>query len=178
MFDSFYEFKGIGNSTSLIKPHLKLKTCKYRFSTPLHTYILEVECYINSFYVIQFYNRKLKNDPRKYQIQTNEFQAKSIVGTCIQVIKLFSFKDPKSSFGFIGSNSYNPDTLHEEPKNNTKRWRVYKHAVENEYGPETFKHAYDKSTSSYILLRKRQDISPENLLNKILHTMNRFHDKS
>jgi len=90
---------------------------------------------------------------------------------------MFSDRDPQSSFGFIGANSFNPDTGIEEPKNNTKRWRIYKHAVLNEYGPETFKHASDKFNSSYILLRRRTDINPEQLLDNIVDTMSNFYDK-
>lgn len=177
MFDSFYELRGLGHTSNLIKAHLKIKTCKYRFDTPLHAYILEVECYINNFYVIQFYKRKLKNHPKKYQIQTNEHKAMQIVGTCIRVIKMFSDIDPKSSFGFIGSNTYDPISGVEEPKVNTKRWKIYKHAVENEYGPDTFKHAYDRFNSSYILLRRRPDILPEKLLDRIIESMQAFYEK-
>lgn len=178
MFDSFYELSGLGNTSSPIKPNLRTKICKYRFCTPEINYILEVECYKFNFYVIQYYNRKYKNHPRKYQILTNEHKARPIIGTCMKVIQMFSEMDPLASFGFIGANSYDPITGKEEKIDSTKRWKIYKYAVENEYGPETFKHAINKLNSSYILLRRRNDMAPAKLLDNILTVVSEFYEKA
>jgi hypothetical protein len=51
-------------------------------------------------------------------------------------------RNPEASFGFIGSNTYNPITKEEEPIDHTKRFKVYKHAMEAKMGPVTFSHAW------------------------------------
>lgn len=68
-------------------------------------------------------------------------------------------KNPLASFGFIGANTYNPDTKTEEPVDNTQRWRIYKHAMENNFGPETFKHGSQSTNSRYVMLNKKNDVN-------------------
>lgn len=157
MFDSYYPYYPLGFTKSeLVQEIHGIK--KYGFKTDANRYIVEIECYPSQFFVIQYYTAKNKNHPKKFQIMTHEHQCRKIIGTCVKIMHELWVQIPMASFGFVGANTYNPITKLEEPVDNTKRWRVYKHAMENYFDPDDFTHGSQTHNSSYVLLNKRVDV--------------------
>ncbi|RZK67660.1 MAG: hypothetical protein EOO95_02270 [Pedobacter sp.] len=157
MFDSFYPFYCVGYKKSELKGEI-IGIRYFSFKTASFRYIVEVEYYPNDFHVIQYYTTKYKNHPKKFQIMTHEFKCRKIIGTCVKIMYGVWMKNPIASFGFVGANTYDPITKKEEPIDNTKRWRVYTHAMENYFGTNTFKHGFQSHNSSYSLLNKKNDV--------------------
>ncbi|MFN0293118.1 hypothetical protein [Pedobacter helvus] len=89
---------------------------------------------------------------------TNEHKCRKIVGTCVKIMYEVWRANPLCSFGFIGANTYDPITRTEEKIDNTQRWRIYKHAMENHFGTETFAHGDQERNSSYVMLNKKKDV--------------------
>jgi hypothetical protein len=61
-------------------------------------------------------------------------------------------KNPSASFGFIGANIIKKETNYEEPKQLTKRFKIYKMAMYALFGTETFTHFVDKEHSAYLMV--------------------------
>lgn len=174
MFDSSYPFYGLGLTKSLL-PNYIIGIRHYGFKTAKHRYLVEVECYENNIYIIQYYSAHYKTHPKKYMIMTNEFKCTRIVGTCINIMLEILKKDNLASFGFIGSNTYNPDTKEEESIDQTQRWRVYKHAMEGRMGTETFSHAWLPEMSRYVMVNNAHD--PKFILREINVMFDSLYDK-
>ena len=158
MFESFYKVHCGGFKKSLHVDQIH-GIWYYSFRTEQNTrYLVEVEHYLHDFYVVQYYTTKYKNHPKKFQILTNEHNCRKIVGTCVRIMYSIWEKNPTASFGFIGANTYDPETGNEEPVNNTQRWKIYKHAMEQNFGPETFAHGAQSFNSRYVMLNKKKDV--------------------
>jgi hypothetical protein len=88
---------------------------------------------------------------------TKEYQCPAIVRTCINIMHYILQKNQAATFGFIGANTYDPITKTEEPVDNTKRYRVYKYAMEGRMGTVTFAHAWLPRLSRYVMVNKSQN---------------------
>lgn len=156
MFDKPYivtrkfakELKGKGSG------YLNSKTT-YTFTTETGSdYLIEVEEYLHSIYVIKFCKKKLKNHPKRFNLLTSEHKMSKIVSTCIHLMLSILKKDDLASFGFLGSNTIIFGGRVEQ-KANTKRYRVYKYAVQNLIGEDFFSHHTDINNSTYLVLNKK-----------------------
>lgn len=174
MFDSFYPFYCVGFRKSELVDINGIRI--YGFRTAKHRYIVEIECYPHDFYVIQYYTTKYKSHPKKFQILTNEYKCRKIVGTCVKIMHGIWLKNPLASFGFVGANSFDPVTKIEEPIDNTKRWRIYTYAMENHFGTNTFTHGSQEHNSSYVLLNKQKDV--DELSKEVDNLFRRVYDKN
>jgi len=174
VFDSFFEFNCVGYTKSANREHL-LGIWHYSFKSPKHRYLVEIEHYIKNIYVIQYFPIIHKNNPRKYMLLTNEHQCRPIVGTCIRILLDILSKNELATFGFIGSNTYNPETGQEESMNETQRWKVYRHAMESRIGVETFSHAWLPMLSRYVMVNKKSDVN--DTLNEINRIFSKMYDK-
>lgn len=64
-----------------------------------------------------------------------------------------------ASFGFLGAHTIDQSKHIIESKNETKRFVVYRQAVQNYFGMETFTHFEDKDTSIYLSIsNKNKDV--------------------
>lgn len=154
MFDSFYQFKGLGNSADVTNRHLQKKYQFYFDTEENNRYIICVEEYPNNIYVIKFFPRKHKNSKYKFNILTKSGRFTKIVRTNVEVLIKFYQKNPNSHFGFIGARKYCPikKKYKEKLGDCSARFRSYKYVVENLIGPDTFVHHFDKSNNTYLLI--------------------------
>jgi len=154
MFDSFYEFTKVCKNQAYNKSFL-YDTTIFRFETPVARYTAELERYHHDIFIIKFYRTKDKKNKNKFNIITNENNCTRIVLTCIQIL-LSVLKDyPRASFGFIGANTINAESGFIEGKQNTKRFRIYKTAMENLVGTQLFHHSMDELHSTYLMVNNR-----------------------
>lgn len=160
MFDSFYEFINIGKTQSdpFVKDNGLLNRLHYKFKTETNTYIIDVLCYKNSLYIIEFFLRKDKNNRKysRYGKLTNEKKATQIVRTCFEVMLLILKTDMKASFAFIGSPTYQSNKQ-VELMDSTKRFKIYRYVSINLLGAQSFEQFGDENTSCYLIANNRID---------------------
>ena len=127
----------------------------YSFRTESYPYLVEVERYAHNIYVLKFYRRKFKGAKERYNLMSNEYKCSRIVGTCFSIFMDIYTKNPLASFGFLGSHTIDRAKNIDEPKSETKRFRIYRQAVINYFGVETFTHFSDPQNSVYLAVSNK-----------------------
>ena len=61
----------------------------------------------------------------------------------------------KPVLGFLGSYTVKQENGYVEPKNKTKRFRVYQKAILDQIGIETFTHQHDDEHSTYLMISNK-----------------------
>lgn len=158
MFENNYPFIKVGckstfNHNNYVRTHI------YAFRTERYRYLIEVEQYLNEIFIIKFYRKQDKSRDCKFNILTHENNCTKIVSTCIQVLIRILQTHPKASFGFLGSHTIDGDKV--EARNNTKRFKVYKAAMENLIGDTVFAHSMDVIHSTYLMINKQNEPEDE-----------------
>jgi len=164
MFDSFYEFTKVCKNQAYGKSFL-YETTIYRFTTPVARYTVELERYHYDIFIIKFYRTKDGKNKNKFNIITNENNCTRIILTCIRILLSVLEDYPAASFGFVGANTIKTESGYVENKRNTKRFRVYKTAMENLVGEQLFHHSMDEFHSTYLMVNSKNE-SPIEILEK------------
>ena len=169
MFDSFYDFK-YKNFEKGGDDELYLRVYNFTFLTSDNQrYVVRVEEYAYSVFIIKFYPKDFQDSPDKFKILTGKGKPQPILRTCINIlIEHFLKIEPKASFGFLASE------LTDENTANTKRYRVYKNLMEFFFSPLNFTHYRYPDYSIYLLLNKAN--SEENLLQKLEQMFWKYYD--
>lgn len=120
--------------------------------------MVDVFCYRNSLYVIEFFLREDKNNKKhvKYGKRTYDYRFSKIVRTCFEIMMLILQNDPSASFAFVGSPSFEGDKQI-EPIDTTKRFAIYRFASINFLGKESFEQFGDRHTSCYLIASNKVD---------------------
>lgn len=146
MLESAYPFlfiqKDGGNEDGLLSISL------YRFKSTKSNlvYIVRVEQYKCNIYAVKFYQKSHRFSPNKYRIMTNTFEPRRIINTCINIMLSIYKENLKASFGFIGANGFNEDTVC------TKRYRVYARIIATYFSDKFFYHKENIEKSAYMLI--------------------------
>ena len=77
---------------------------------------------------------------------TNTFEPRRIINTCINIMLSIYKENPKASFGFIGANGFNEDTVC------TKSYRVYARIIATYFSDKFFYHKENIEKSAYMLI--------------------------
>lgn len=162
MFDPelSYPYRRVGDHSALTtnRKHIEHLTI-YQFNTDKYPYLIEVERYPYHIYVFKFYRRIHKNNKQKFNLMTNENRCSRIVGTCFSIFLTIFEKNPLASFGFLGAHTIDERKKIIESKSETKRFVVYRQAVQNYFGMETFTHFEDSDLSIYLSIsNKNKDV--------------------
>lgn len=158
MFDNSFPFTKLFKKEVKGSGHLKCRTT-YEFSTPLEKYIIESEEYKHNIHIIKFFPKRLKTNPKRFNILTGEKKMGHIVGTCIILILQILKKNPGANFGFLGSHTIDFKRQYEESRECTKRFKIYRYAVYSLIGEHVFAHEMDEKNSTYLLInRSNKDI--------------------
>ena len=134
MLESAYPFlfiqKDGGNEDGLLSISL------YRFKSTKSNlvYIVRVEQYKCNIYAVKFYQKSHRLSPNR------------IINTCINIMLSIYKENPKASFGFIGANGFNEDTVC------TKRYRVYARIIATYFSDKFFYHKENIEKSAYMLI--------------------------
>lgn len=152
MFNSFYKFrycnfKDVNFGKYKIKKHVLIFKNKKNID-----YIVHVEEYPLSVFVIKFFLKSHVLSDKRYNILTNFQEPTKIIRTCIEIMKYFLDKNPKASFAFIGTN-----TVKEDSKSNTKRFKVYGIAMKLFFDSTNFSHIEFEEDSIYLILNKQNN---------------------
>lgn len=127
----------------------------YTFKNRKNTlYIVNVEEFLHHVFVLKFHTKSLRNSKNKYNILTNEKDARRVIYTCIEIGNSIYKNNEKASFGFIGS----PIPKEKERENElfkTKRFIVYRKFAAFFFSPDNFIHSENQDLSSYLLFNKK-----------------------
>ena len=154
MFDSYYHFQQVGVQKAHNKKYLIAVTI-YSFNIENTRYLVEVEEYHLGIHILKFYPKKNKAFARRFNTLTGEFKCSRIVGTCVRIMLAVLKKKPLCSFGFLGSHTINSTKKYMEKKHNTKRFRIYKYAMESLVGTVHFSHSVNEMNSTYLMINNK-----------------------
>lgn len=72
-------------------------------------YIVEVEYFKDDFYGIKFYWKGVEQSKQRYSLLTNDYEPRTIVRSCIEVMLEYYYKNPLASFGFVAADDLKKD---------------------------------------------------------------------
>ena len=129
----------------------KIDLWKFRSSKSHKWYIVEVEYFPMHFYGIKFYWKGVAHSPNRYSLLTNDFEPRTIVSSCIQIMYWYFQGNPRASFGFIGARDLDSELCENEP---SKRFRFYRRMMLTIFGSQTFAQYYDVRNSMYLMVNR------------------------
>lgn len=121
-------------------------------------YIVEVEGFENEFYGIKFFWKGVEKSVNRYSMLTNDYEPRTIVRTCIEVMLEYYRKNPFVSFGFVAAPDLEKDIYGKNLnlKEGSRRFRFYKRMMLNLFGPNTFLQAADTTNTIYLMINKKK----------------------
>lgn len=169
MFNRCYEFRSI-NVITKQEGGYEYKIHSYSFYGPLkNRYIVYVEEYAYSVFIVKFCLAKHKNRNDRYQLLTQFNRAPSIIWTVIKILQHAIRGNTLASFGFIGTH------LPNEQKSETKRFNLYSLISATLASPVNYSHHHSKKISAYLLLNKHYN--EPNLLEKVIKTFSEIYNE-
>lgn len=72
-------------------------------------YIIEVEGFENEFFGIKFYWKGVEKSKDRYSILTNDYEPRTIIRSCIEVMLEYYRKNSLVSFGFVAAKDLEKD---------------------------------------------------------------------
>lgn len=123
----------------------------FRSSKSNKRYIVEVEHFSKHFLGLKFYWKGVADSKSRYSLLTNDYEPRTIVMSCIDIMLKYFEKDGFSSFGFVAA----PDINTHQSTTPNKRFRFYRNLMLNVFGEQTFIQAYDIDTAVYVLINRK-----------------------
>lgn len=111
-------------------------------------YIVEVEYYGHNFIGLKFYWKGVEKSKNRYSLLTYDYEPRTIVMSCIQLMLAYYKKNKYLSFGFVAA----PDIEANNHSKPNKRFRFYKAFMLSLFGSKTFLQGYDSDSSLYLLV--------------------------
>lgn len=163
MLDQPYKFRKAQVCDDLSRTFIR-KIIRYVFHLDdvldkKHIYIVEVELYDFNIYVVKYYPKSLKDHKYKYNLLVSNHKANRIIATCLKIIFDIIKRDPKANIGFLASRTRDEVGSYQESLRLTKRFRIYKQAFIDYFGPKTFTHFPDNNTSTYLLINNKNNVN-------------------
>lgn len=146
----FYGSVFIQSKSPTCKGMIKIDLWRFKSLKTGKIYLVDVEIYEKNIYGVKFYLKSQAHKKDKYSYQTNDFEPRRIVLSCIYIMRYYYQLDGKSSFAFIGAHNAGENTVC------TKRFRFYRAMVNTYFGMQTFEHHTDEEISAYLLIRKSE----------------------
>lgn len=121
-------------------------------------YIVEVEGFENEFWGLKFYWKGVEKSEKRYSLLTNDFEPRTIVRSCIEVMLDYYRKNPLVSFGFVAAPDLEEDVKNkkEDKASGSRRFKFYQRMMVNLFGPETFYQVSDTTNTIYLLINTEQ----------------------
>lgn len=141
-------------------------------------YIVEVESFENEFYGIKFYWKGVEKSKYRYSLLTNDFEPRTIIRSCIEVMLEYYHKNPLASFGFVAARDLEKDLKGKniEVESGSRRFKFYQRMMVNLFGPETFLQASDTTNTIYLMINMKHlssgAISIKDIENRLNQTYN------
>lgn len=121
-------------------------------STKSHKrYIVQVEHFPSNFYGVKFYWKAMTNSEKRYSLMTNDYEPRTIVLSCIEIMRLYLEKAPLTSFAFVAAEDLNVN----KNLDVSKRFRFYRRMMLSIFVENTFIQANNTKTGVYMLLNRK-----------------------
>lgn len=139
-------------------------------------YIVEVEYFEDDFYGIKFYWKGVEQSKQRYSLLTNDYEPRTIVRSCIEVMLEYYYKNPLASFGFVAADDLKKDIKGKNinMKAGSRRFRFYQRMMVNLFGPKTFCQTADTANKIYLMTNMKQlstgTVSIKDIENKLNQT--------
>lgn len=139
-------------------------------------YIVEVEGFEREFYGIKFYWKGVEKSKKRYSMLTNDFEPRTIVRSCVEVMLQYYSRKTLASFGFVAARDLEEDMKGKNigQKIGSRRFRFYQRMMVNLFGPKTFCQTADANNEIYLMINKKQldsgAISIKDIENKLNQT--------
>ena len=124
---------------------------KFKSTKSNKWYIVEVEEFPFHFYGLKFYYKGVSLSKNRYSLLTNDYEPRTIVMSCINIMRKYYDCDPCASFGFVAANNLPGNDNPEEPN---KRFRFYRRMMLTMFSPRVFVQYADISNSVYMLVNR------------------------
>jgi hypothetical protein len=120
-------------------------------------YIVEVEGFENDFLGLKFYWKGVEKSKDRYSLLTNDFEPRTIVRSCIEVMLTYYRKNSLVSFGFVAAPDLDKDVVGKNVcnENGSRRFRFYQRLMVNLFGPESFYQASDITNTIYLMINRK-----------------------
>lgn len=121
-------------------------------------YIVEVEGFEHEFYGIKFYWKGVQKSNDRYSLLTNDYEPRTIVRSCIEVMLDYYHRDHLVSFGFVAAPDLDKDIKGKkvDKEKGSRRFKFYRRMMINLFGPKTFYQVYDTTNTIYLLVNSTQ----------------------
>lgn len=121
-------------------------------------YIVEVEGFENEFLGLKFYWKGVEKSKNRYSLLTNDFEPRTIVRSCIEVMLEYYRKNPLVSFGFVAAPDLDRDVKNKKVNktSGSRRFKFYQRMMINLFGPKTFYQVSDTTNTIYLLVNMEQ----------------------
>lgn len=121
-------------------------------------YIVEVEGFENEFWGLKFYWKGVEKSKNRYSLLTNDFEPRTIVRSCIEVMLEYYRMNRLVSFGFIAAPDLDNDVKNKnvDISSGSRRFKFYKRMMINLFGPKTFYQVSDSTNTIYLLVNMEQ----------------------
>ncbi len=121
-------------------------------------YIVEVEGFENEFYGLKFYWKGVEKSKDRYSLLTNDYEPRTIVRSCIEVMLEYYRKNRLVSFGFVAAPDLDKDMKGKrvDKVSGSRRFKFYQRMMVNLFGPETFYQVSDTTKTIYLLVNMIQ----------------------
>lgn len=121
-------------------------------------YIVEVEGFENEFYGIKFYWKGVEKSKDRYSLLTNDYEPRTIIRSCIEVMLKYYRKNSLVSFGYVAARDLEKDLKGKKIaiESGNRRFRFYQRMMVNLFGPETFLQASDTTHTIYLMINTKQ----------------------
>lgn len=117
-------------------------------------YIVEVEGFENEFLGLKFYWKGVEKSKNRYSLLTNDYEPRTIVRSCIEIMLEYYRRNRLVSFGFVAAPDLDKDIKGKriDKVSGSRRFRFYRSMMINLFGPETFYQVADTTNTIYLLV--------------------------
>jgi len=121
-------------------------------------YIVEAEGFENEFYGLKFYWKGVEKSRDRYSLLTNDYEPRTIVRSCIEVMMEYYRRNRLVSFGFVAAPDLDKDIKGKrvDKESGSRRFRFYRRMMINLFGPESFYQVSDTTNTIYLLVNMIQ----------------------
>ncbi len=112
--------------------HRSIDIWHFKSTKSNRTYIVEIEHFGKHLIAVKFFPKDFRNSKFRYSLMTNDYEPRTIVYSCLYVVKHYIDTDPLLSFGFVAASDIDEKTatasepqVQRIPQNNEP---VFRHA--------------------------------------------------
>ena len=118
-------------------------------------YIVEVEAFDKGVFGLKFYWEGVAGSSRRYSFLTYDYEPRTIIFSCIQIMMRYFDSDNCASFGFIAAPDLENRGSYTSDIRENKRFRFYRRLMLSLFGAETFVQVHDINNVIYFLINKK-----------------------